>query len=433
MELSNDTSDVLLENDIISPEEKEQIISRIENDLAYHYNNPQDLDHFSAGSSGLLNSILTVLALMIVGISLIYLFNIFLVNPDRDLNREVATERFESEWEILKKYIGASEKELQTKNREIQGYKLEISNYDKKLMTLKNLLKAKEQIEERLSNERNRLLTDGIADEEINSVISELEKTLIQKLSPELNAFYDSSIEEINEEINLLLSEKTKSEEKLRQSEEERDELIEETDILQKKELILNSQNTPVLEMIEEINILSNLNSQYKEELLLKQKANDLYNEILISLESNDRETTLLKIGELQTKLQNDPDGRGIAAVSVLENYVKKEDQILNESSPREQDPILKVDSGESVQLLFIGLVSLIDFNTLIIKADSQVEIPGEEEFYIFKKDDFKQGTIIATGNIIDFSNDLFVGKLKSISNTERKIHPGDLVFVKQR
>lgn len=61
--------------------------------------------------------------------------------------------------------------------------------------------------------ERAKLRTEGIADEEIASIITALEENLISELAPGMITFYNLSIDDLNKKIEQVLNDKTKSEE----------------------------------------------------------------------------------------------------------------------------------------------------------------------------------------------------------------------------
>lgn len=497
MEHSRETSDLLQENDIISSAERKQIMAQIENDLSDFYDDHSDISQFPVESYGILQPVLIVIFSILISLSFILLFNKFISTQHQIPSSEHSLNTTATEWEILKKYMMESSEKLELKDQEIAQYKIEITNYDRKLTTLKRLLETKEIIEKRLADERAQLLTKGSSQVEIDAKISNLENSLLIRLSPEMTAYYDSSIDDINGEIKQILSEKTQSEEKLRESENEKETLLIEKEIFQENESLIATQNNAVIDMVDKMTLLTKMNAIYENEIEDNQKITDLYNSIFLSLESDEKEQAMEKMDVLLTSLQDKPSSsESLSQQSLqtntalaLKRYLGKElntplikdvdemeyreiitrlvettEAILGLENPGEYTPdklsldsqiyaIIDVASAmsqlhdkkvpekapiptkepvrtfEGMELM--GTVMVINFNTIIIKSDSAADFQINQEFFVYKNSDTELQTILASGSITDISNNMIFGELKSLSNTENKIAPGNLVFKK--
>ncbi len=208
-------SDLLSESDIISEEEKQEILAEIDKGFLSRSHKNSELRQISAKSNGL-SFPFTIATLAIISTFLILLFSSnLIVQNNETLSFNKFTNISGSEWEILKIFMKESTEKLDNKNSEISGYKDEIVTYDRKLTTLRELLHVKKNTETRLAAERVKLKTEGITDEEIASKITVLEEKLISDLAPDMNTFYNLSIDDLNKQIEQVLDDKTKSEEKL--------------------------------------------------------------------------------------------------------------------------------------------------------------------------------------------------------------------------
>ncbi|MCK5201463.1 MAG: hypothetical protein KAR21_24085, partial [Spirochaetales bacterium] len=321
-------SDLLSESDIISEEEKQGILAEIDKSFMGRSQEDSDLSQIFAKSNGLTLPF-AIAALAIISTFLILLFsnNIIVQNSGIPPLHEF-TIISGSEWEILKIYMQESTIKLESKNSEIGKYKEEIVSYDRRLTTLRELLKVKEDAENRLAVEREKLKIEGIAEEEIASKITILEETLISELAPDMIVFYNLSIDDLNKQINQVLNDKTRSEEKLKTSIVEREVLVTENEKIQEEVKVKEAEITLVPEVIEIMNKMNKIADQYEYEKLIRNQIDSLYNEIFQSMDHKEYHTALEKIDELQNLLQNSTQADEQTAISQLAMQIKMADTL---------------------------------------------------------------------------------------------------------
>ena len=216
MDPLSDTSSLLGEQSIISEEEKKEITERIDREFSSNFEIKSDLYSLSsARSKGLLLPLL--ISIGSVGITVLLLFIISQAQVFQE--DRVAAERIQSieqvEWALLQEYMEESNRELATKNREISTYRNQLKIYDDRLNTLRELIRAKREIEDELADEESRLEAEGLGSANIATRLSKLEDDLVAGLTPGITDNWNLSIEELNNKIDQVLEKRTESEEKL--------------------------------------------------------------------------------------------------------------------------------------------------------------------------------------------------------------------------
>lgn len=478
-----ETSELLMEVDILSKKEKDEIIKNIDNDLFYYYQNFFDLNKFRAGSSGLLTPILIVVSVILITGFVIFISNNTFLEFQNDSLAYKPSNLPETEWGILTLFIEETSSKLEIKEQEIRGYQLEISDYDRRLQQLRELIVAKEEVETRLSIEREILKNNGLSDAAIATRIDRLEDSLISDLSPELVAFYDSSIDELNEKIEQLLKDKSVSEEGLEQSLSEKAILETEYNILQEEEDQNINTDSELLVIIEKMNKFSDMTIKYEKERLFEKEVNNAYIEILENLNENNSLEAKEKLTDLQELILEKSDPDKVQTINILQDYINHnrlslqvadrevseyndlvfeldlmtekillEDgktnfvsdggnidsfisdipavaealSIMNRKKSAESPPIDNLTQGA----VLVGAISYINFDTVVIKSAPGADIPIGESFSIYRKNDTTRESVLGLGKITNFSDDLIFGKIESIKNLENRLEPGDLIYL---
>ena len=456
-------SELLLETVVISEEEKHKIIAEIDNGFLCRPENLSALNKVSAKSNGLiLPVVISVITVLATIISIIFV-NSFLWRNEELSSIQLSRETSGTEWEMLKTYMEESSKTLEDKNFEIDKYKVEIINLDLKLSTLRQLLIIKKDTEKRLALERSKLITEGVDEKDINSKINVLEESIISELDPEMITFYKYSIEELNNQIDQVLDQKIESEENLEVSIVEREVLISKNEKIQDSVEEKELENLQLPKVIETINKLNKNAEQYEYEKIVQNEISSLYLEIFQDLEKSNYTASLDKIDKLEILLEDnelsekyetmDQLAIQIETVNTLKEYVDKSlfaaELALSEKLIDKQETIDvnsnqvlfnerqeevayqlnvegKKDSGE---LMLLGVISLIQFDRVIIDSVSGLDVYPGIEFYIFKRDshDIKLGS----GLISEVTGNFISGILNISSNSSYQPEADDLVYIK--
>lgn len=463
MDQLKEPSDLLLESDIISRDEKQEILDKINEGFSSRHEDMYDLGQLSAKSSGLTLPF-SIAAISMICTLLILLFsrNLIVQNNEAFSINEF-TNISGSEWEILKIYMKESTEKLDNKNFEIGRYKDEIVNYDRRLTTLRELLNIKKDTETRLAAERAKLKTEGIEDEEIASKITVLEEKLISELAPDMITFYNLSMDDLNEQIEQVLNDKTESEEKLKISVVEKEVLVTEKENIEKEVKVKEAEITFVPEVIETLNKMNEIADQYEYEKLVRNQIDSLYNEIFQSMDKNEHHTALEKIDELQNLLQNGTQVEGNTAIDQLPMQIKMADTLkeyinrtlttVNLSSLEKTeyekrskeiseitDPDKNLEVKDVVQtvdkekndpgeLILLGVVSFIQFDRILIETISGFDIQPGTEFYVFKRND--QTEKLGIGIITDVSEGVISGRMELLLTSSSQPEADDLIYIK--
>ena len=472
MDQLKEPSDLLLESDIISKDEKQEILDKINEGFLSRHEDMYDLGQLSAKSSGLTLPF-SIAAISMICTLLILLFsrNLIVQNNEAFSINEF-TNISGSEWEILKIYMEESTIKLESKNSEIGEYKEEIVSYDRRLTTLRELLNVKKDTETRLAAEREKLKIEGIAEEEIASKITELEETIVSELAPGMITFYNLSIDDLNKQIEEVLNDKTESEAKLKTSIVEREVLVTENEKIQEEVKVKEAAIPLVPEVIATMNKMNEIVDQYEYENVVRNQISDLYLKIFQDLDDNEYTAALERIEELENLLANSSSTGEYKAidqlliqikiVDILKGYVNKSrikaDAVLFEKSEYEKitnkqevltangsqdnsyqnDQSLETDTvsqpvydenNDPGELLLYGVISLIQFDRIIIESISGFSVQPGIEFYIINRKD--QAEKLGVGIITDVSEGAISGRLELLLISSSQPQADDLIYIK--
>lgn len=470
-------NELLLETDIISSEEKKEILDRINDSFIIRHEYMSALGQLSAKSSGFALPFLISITAIICTILILLFSGIFINQNNESYYPKGFSNISGSEWEVLKVYMEETTKKLENKDFEINRYKDEIVTYDLKITTLKELLRSKTETEKRLEAERGKLLTEGIAEEDIASKITTLEEDLKSELTPAMITFYNLSIDDINRQIDRVLEDKTESEKKLKVSLDEYEILVTEKEQLKKDIQQKSDKISQVSEAIEAMKIMSEVTIQYEKENTFRAEINELYNEIFTSINKEEYNSALGKIKNLQIKIEESVHDDNInmtqlsfyvSFVNVLDDYVKKimtskegdsveaseidkQNSVVSSSSleeenePESNDGISLVDNepeedltqtiieeiNSSEELILLGEISLMQFDRISIELLSETDVKAGTEFYIFKSDDQNTERVLGSGVVTEVLENTASGKLESLFILSSKPEADDLIYIK--
>ncbi len=232
---------------------------------------------------------------------------------------------------------------------------------------------------------------------------------------------------------------------------------------------------------------MNEITDQYEYEKFVRKQIADLYSKIFENLDRNENNAALEKIEELQNLLKNseyieehtaiDQLPMQIKIIDTLKEYVHesldKADLPLSEESEYEKiieeisvitDRVLEnnedstsklaeselrtaimsipeVEKAFSVlsmideekndpeELILLGVISLIQFDRVIIESISGFDVKPGIEFYVFKRN--YNNIELGSGLILDVSEGLITGSFKSSSNPSYLPEADDLVYIK--
>ena len=418
--------DLLLETEIISSEEKAEILERINEGFISRQEDMYGLGQLSAKSSGLILP-LSVSVIAIICTILILLFSGPLIKrSNEDLFTNKILDISGSEWGVLKVYMEQSTIKLENKNSEIIRYKEEIVNYDLKINTLRDLLRIKTETEKKLEEERSKLSIEGIAEEDIVVKINVLEENLKSELTPAMITYYNLSIDDINHQIDRVLEDKTESEKKLKVSMDEYEILVTEKKQLEEDIQQKSDKISQVSEAMEAMKIITEVAIQYENENAVRAEIGELYFEIFASINEKEYNYALEKIISLQITIEESVQDDNInfnqlplyiSFIKVLDDYVKKlkvstegddiktsEIENIIENISNLTDKVLKNSKENEYKLAERELRSLI------------ASVPGLESAFSILSSITEQNMAL---------NDSFVEEVK---NTEEKDSPETIV-----
>jgi len=326
MNTFSEPSDLLLEDDIISQEEKDEILASIEQDFLRADDDIGELTKISSLSSGLRLPITVGVISVIFTLILLFIADRILFQDDLNPVSSKLTIYSGSEWEVLKIYMKDSKRILDTKNIEIDIYREEIVNYDMKLGSLRELLKIKEKAEKKLYQEREKLVKQGVREEEISARVDSLEQSIISKLAPDVVYLYKSSIVEINGKIEQILNDKSFSEKNLEESIAEKTVLVNENEVIKKEIESRQKETTVSLDIITAMNKIDEIKVQSENEDYIRKQITALYIEFFDNLDNELYDSANEKISKLQDFLRDSmmiPDSR-------LINQLKMHEKVTN-------------------------------------------------------------------------------------------------------
>ncbi|MCD6396714.1 MAG: hypothetical protein J7L71_04185, partial [Spirochaetaceae bacterium] len=466
-------SELLTEDEIITTEEKQSIIAEIDKDFSSSMGSESPINQGLAKSRGIRFPIIVISGAVIVTIIVLFWSSNLLWKNFDTQSTNTVSESSDSEWEILNKYMEESNKKLEDKNIEITGYKDEIVNYDQRLTTLRDLLTIKNDTEQRLSMEKEKLQAEGVSETELGKRLDAFEKSLTSSISPGMVSFYDLSIDEINGQIDQILDKKTVSEEKLATSLGEKDELITENNKLQVEIKIKQDESPQITQILDTVNRLNEISAQNEYDRFVRNQISENYTIIFQDLDNNKPNDALKKLDNLQDLFQNNKNIKDYNSIDQLymqiniadklkeyinkylsmENIAKLEkvkyEEISREIealdsnkggkseiqalasepgiSPRLPDQSEKVrDSGE---MIFLGVITFIQFDRIVIEPISGLDIQVGKEFYIFNRKN--RSEILGSGKISDVSGINISGILDNSSDLLLSPEADDLIFVR--
>jgi hypothetical protein len=305
MDTFSEPSDLLLEVDIISQEEKDKILASIDQDFLRVEDNIRELTEMSSLSSGLRMPVTVGIVAVLITLILLFIADKIIFQEDAIPVTSGLAVFSGSEWEVLKIYIEDTKSKLSTKNIEIDIYKEEIVNYDFKLSSLRELLKVKEETERKLFQERERLAKEGVNEEDINAKVVSLEQSIISELTADMVDLYDISIVELNGQINQILNDRSFSEKNLEESIAERTVLVEENEVI-RKEIDSKQEESPVpLEIISAMNKIDEITVLHENDDYIRNQITALYLEIFDNLDNEEYESAADLTSKLQDKIKD--------------------------------------------------------------------------------------------------------------------------------
>lgn len=440
MNSENAPSNLLQEDVVLSEQEKQQILSDIERDFLESNEDNYDISHLAAKSSGVVLPFFIAM-FVIAGTVLLILTSTILLTRENKINLEYKfTDISGSEWKVLQLYMNETNRRIERKNNQINSYKKEIENYDHKLKTLKELLRIKQNMENRLTAERARMVSEGLTESEISAKLNALKKDFFSDIAPDMSEFYSLSIAEINKQIDKVLNAKSKSEENLRTSVAEQEKLVTKTNGIQEQ---IKVQETAAPELIASMNRMKQIVDNYKNEEKVQSKITDLYGQVFRAMDTKDTTQALQKIDALQqvlTDIKDQKDTLLIDQIPVNEEIVRTLKTYINK---KKEEPAAKTAADDSAErdnihlsqegmstngLLLFGVVSFAQFNTVFIDSISGISIAEGSVFYIFKRG--HTDIALGRGTISRVSAAEIVGELKTSLNTEDTIEADDLVYI---
>lgn len=296
-ELLNDT-------DIISPEERNSILERIDQDFTSHFFTPSLDVKYDARSSGLKFPLILALIMTILTAAIIYFSNSIFQQPYSYSLEADFSEVTDIEWTILNTYKENVEKRLNEKNNTISLYQNEIVIYDQKLTALRELINLKKETEERITAERIKLQLQGMELVQIDTEITILEKNLISSLNSDMVDFYNLSIDELNSKIDDILEDRSDTENKLEISMAEQKSLVLEKDDLSKT--LETSTVPPVEEETQQKKAaLDEINLKNQQATLFVDFINMRYSAILQDIKKGNFQGGKQKISQLKVFLED--------------------------------------------------------------------------------------------------------------------------------
>jgi len=461
-------AELLSESDIISEEEKLKIIDEIDKSFLSKSENESSLSQIAAKSNGLVLPIAVATIAIISTIAVLVIFNTFLWKNNKNSAVSVVAKTSNSEWELLKTYMQESTKKLDKKNSEIKRYKVEIVDYDRRLSTLRKLIDIKREIEQKLVIERRKLQTEGISGEKIASKITVLEKKLISNLSPGMIAFYNLGVDDLNMQIDQILSKKTISEQKLESSLTEQKVLIDEKQKIQNEINVKKTDSPLPPAIIDTMTTMKDKIAHYKDESIIQNQVINSYNRIFQNLGNSKYNKALKEVEVLKNILQNNTLlAKNTLAeqlpvqsktLDAFKNYINKNilmaelsksNRLQYEEINKKMASLVTKDKQKSNQniesplptiiqnadnpgeLILLGVVSLIQFDRINIETVSGIDVENGTEFYVFKRGPQKNAIELGRGAITDVSAGLISGQLDWVQTPSRHVEVDDFIYIK--
>jgi hypothetical protein len=445
---------LLQETELISETERDEILEEIDEEFRSFLHHPDSESDFTFKSRGLLIPLIIGLA-AIIAASVIIGFSVRKFSRESDSIPFIQEESgFSTQWQILSLYLEESDKVLKEKDAEIEYYREEIRNYDERINTLRELLRLKDETQNWLFIERQRLSNEGLDENQISERLSTMESEATAGLSPEILEIYDLSIEEINIQIDRILNDRKSSEERLNESIAERELVAKEAAAVEEEIRIRESESFVSNEVLQTIDRLNSIITGYEQLGSSRSAIKANYSKILGLIDDGEYESALAEVGNLERVIQDEVNQQNPElqfdlslenqAAAVVKEYVRflmlSEMKIVSENdatgeltqSEEGRRPTvdeLDVKAVEPVPVL-IGIITTADFNRIRIRPAESVTVEIGEVFQIFRDVDDGESLDIGSGVITLVSTDEISGKLQSLAALSNKPESGDEVYI---
>lgn len=207
VERRTEPRDASIDGKIISEKERQEIIESIEEEFMAPSEPTEDNDRYSPNSLGLKVPLAIAGTVVLITIVVVLLGDKIVPYDVPMPNTTIQNAGITAENSILATFIAESNRKLTEKDMEIVGYQDQIAEYGSRIDTLKTLLQAKEEIEEALRRERERLILSGATGEAIDEYLEDYEHQQLSSYSTSEQEYYKLSVKEINDQITELLDE----------------------------------------------------------------------------------------------------------------------------------------------------------------------------------------------------------------------------------
>ncbi len=450
----------------ISDDEKTAILKGIDREFSSYFDSTARSSEYRSYSLGYRLPLLSTFAALLL--SLIAVFFYGFVHNRYEAHDIAGTQSSagESSWAILEAYKSSVELEIRSKDKEILFHKEQIADYDRKLSALRNLIELKKRTESKLAEERVRLNQAGFSPDEIQNRLVKMEQELLSNTSAEMSRFNNMSIEELNREIDSILSEKTKSEIRMETSIVQRDTLSRELekstetpdlpagrDQIALFQTYLTSKYLEIFKSLDNGNPevsrvqLDSLESLLRENngielsgdqlsfhsgvikalrtvtdgvtekdspddlTLFTRSVAELNNSLAAALEKGNAGTAERA---LRAKIDSLPD---LAAAYTLLIKASNQSADVKESTPAPQ-PVPQE-----------GRVTSVSFNRLVISSSRTASLRSGLQFQILKQGTGESSTLLGVGRIISLENGSVQGELETIYDFSGKPEIGDRIL----
>ena len=387
----NISRDLVSEENGISPREKEEILDQL-NRLVSHNRLSIDSDTFklrpkksAARLPLLINGIAAVIA---IG-AILVLFTLF--NRQEDFLTEDANELQTTEGELLRVLKEESEKKISDKDREIASIKARLDEIESERTALKSgfedRIRAREselrtELDRILAEERRKLLSDGLGEEEITRRLQELEASKSREFERQLEDLRTELAAEMRDKEEEITSLEAQFRRDLETAEDERRRLgaalaereRELQEQFESQRGIMEREKTAMSARLEEIQSIKE-----KEKLLLDQ-INGYYSAVAGEIDRNDYEAAAQTLNGLEEYLGDssvaslplirERKQADLLVIDALRSFIDSE--LTRESSRK--------TAAEEAKNLLDSMISLIEEGDLLF---SRQEIDRAEEKYI--------------------------------------------------
>lgn len=438
-----DVEDLLLEQRLISEEERAVIFREIDDEFRSFLHHEELETENSARSRGIVVPLIIGIAVLLSALGVIGIFQTTFYRQSPANSPAVVDTGYSSQWQILNLYLEESEKVLQEKDAEIEYYRKEIRAYDRRIDSLRELIKLKDEIQNRMLDERRSLLDQGFDEQQINERLSTMEREVIAGLSPEVVKFYDLSIEEINAQIDRLLNQRESNELKLRTSLEERTLLADETSAIEEDIRTRQSETYVSDELRRTIDKLNTTISDYEQLEDSRSVFEAEYSEILSLIGNDEFESAMVEADNLEQLIRDQSENQNPElkynlnmenqVVRLIRDYL--EIRMATEASriPVEPAGIPETAASDDPEQVLIGRITTVEFNQIIFRPTGSVSVETGDVFIIYRNEDAGGRVKIGSGVISTVSDDEISGRLQSLVTLSNKPESGDDIMVPVR